>query len=319
MSLHIVIGSGPVGAATARLLAARGEQVRVLTRRGTGPDTAGIEHVAVDAKDATALREATSGAAVIYNCAAPPYWNWPAEFPPLAASVLAAAEFTGAVLAIAGNLYGYAPPNGPLVEELPLTATTKKGRVRAQMWLDALASHQAGRVRVTEARASDYLGAGAVSYLTESVLKPLAAGKRAIVPAALDAPHSWTYTGDVARTLIAVADDERGWGRAWHVPSEPAISVRDIAIRAATLAGVRSPRLTAVSERVLSLSAAFASVRGDEAKMLRALGEVGYQRRHPWVLDSSDATETFGLKPTGLDDSLRETMRSYIQSPSSSA
>ena len=37
MSLHVIVGAGPVGSATARLLAARGEQVRLITRSGSKP------------------------------------------------------------------------------------------------------------------------------------------------------------------------------------------------------------------------------------------------------------------------------------------
>ena len=49
MPLHVVVGAGPVGAATARLLAARGDEVRLLSRRGGGPVLDGVERVAVDA------------------------------------------------------------------------------------------------------------------------------------------------------------------------------------------------------------------------------------------------------------------------------
>jgi nucleoside-diphosphate-sugar epimerase len=48
-------------------------------------------------------------------------------------------------------------------------------------------------------------------------------------PADLDAPHSRTYVGDVARTLIAVAADESAWGRARHVPTPRPMSIRALA------------------------------------------------------------------------------------------
>jgi 2-polyprenyl-6-methoxyphenol hydroxylase-like FAD-dependent oxidoreductase len=41
MSLHVVVGTGPVGSATAQLLAGSGDQVRVITRSGSGPE--GVE------------------------------------------------------------------------------------------------------------------------------------------------------------------------------------------------------------------------------------------------------------------------------------
>ena len=57
---------------------------------------------------------------MLYNCANPAdYTQWEARWPPLAASFLAAAERTGAVYAITGNLYPYGPVDGPLTEDLP--------------------------------------------------------------------------------------------------------------------------------------------------------------------------------------------------------
>jgi nucleoside-diphosphate-sugar epimerase len=300
-SLHVIVGAGPVGSATARLLADRGDQVRLVTRSGTGPDHAGIEKVAADATDAAALAALTSGATALYNCAGPAYHRWPTDWPPLAASLLNAARASGAVLASTGNLYGYGPVDGPMTEQTPLAATGVKGRVRAAMWRDALAAHEAGEVRATEVRSSDYLGAGSQTVLTAQVFPKVLAGARVSVPAELDVPHSWTYVGDVARTLVAVAADERAWGRPWHVPTAPAETIRDLVTRAATLAGAPAPRLSTMPSVVLWLG-------GLASPLVRELRETQYQFRRPFVLDSSAATKTFGIEPTPLDDSLKETI-----------
>src|SRR4051794_32731688 len=105
MSLHVIVGAGPVGTATANLLADRGERVRVVTRRGTGPRRPEVELVAADATDATRLGELAEGAAALYNCASPQYHQWFTDWPPLHRSLLAAAEHSGAVLASACNVY----------------------------------------------------------------------------------------------------------------------------------------------------------------------------------------------------------------------
>lgn len=47
MALHVIVGAGPVGSATARELLSRGHDVRVVTRSGSG--VAGAERVAADA------------------------------------------------------------------------------------------------------------------------------------------------------------------------------------------------------------------------------------------------------------------------------
>ncbi|MEU6009717.1 NAD-dependent epimerase/dehydratase family protein [Streptomyces sp. NPDC047453] len=301
MSLHVIVGAGPVGSATARLLADQGEQVRVVTRRGTGPDHPAVERVAADATDASALGRLCAGATVLYNCAGPPYHRWPVEWPPLAAAFLEAARTSGAVLVSAGNLYGYGPVTGAMTERHPLLATGAKGRVRAQMWADALAAYEAGHVRTTEVRSSDYLGAGTQSLLTMAVLPKALAGVRVSVPAALDAPHSWTYVGDVARTLVAVAADENAWGRAWHAPTAAPVSIRDIITRACALADAPPPRLSTMPAAVLWLG-------GLGNPVIRELRETQYQFRKPFVVDSSAATEAFGIEPAPLDVSLEETI-----------
>ncbi|SNY80279.1 Saccharopine dehydrogenase NADP binding domain-containing protein [Nocardia amikacinitolerans] len=166
MSSHVVIGAGATGSATARLLADSGDRVRLVTRSGSGPVHERIERVAADATDAARLTELTRGAATLFNCAAPPYDRWPTDFPPLAAALLAAAERTGADYVMLGNTYGYGPVDGPVTAELPMAATSAKGLVRARMWHDARAAYEAGRVRVTEVRANDFLGAHAYSPFT---------------------------------------------------------------------------------------------------------------------------------------------------------
>jgi nucleoside-diphosphate-sugar epimerase len=305
MSLHVIVGAGPVGSATARLLAERGDRVRLVTRRGSGPEHPAVERVAADATDADALARLCDGATALHNCAGPPYHRWAADWPPLAASLLAAAERGGAVLVTTSNLYGYGPVEGPMTETTPLSATGVKGRVRAGMWRDALAAHEAGRVRATEVRGSDYLGAGTRSLLTAQVLPRVLAGRRASVPADLDAPHSWTYVGDVARTLVVCADDERAWGRPWHAPTAPPVSFRDLAARACAHAGAPAPRLSVMPTPVFWLG-------GLASPLVRALRETQYQFRRPFVMDSTTTTTTFGLEPTPIADSLRETVDHLI-------
>ncbi|MFE7974018.1 NAD-dependent epimerase/dehydratase family protein [Streptomyces shenzhenensis] len=304
MSLHVIVGAGPVGTATARLLADQGERVRVVTRRGTGPDHPAVERVAADATDAPALARLCAGATALYNCAGPAYHRWPMDWPPLAAAFLEAARTSGSVLVAAGNLYGYGPVTGAMTEQHPLLETGTKGRVRARMWADALAAHKAGRIRTAEVRSSDYLGAGTQSLLTMAVLPKALAGARVRVPADLDAPHSWTYVGDVARTLVAVAADDSAWGRAWHVPSTAPVSLRDITTRACALADAPPPRLSTMPAAVLWLG-------GLGNPLVRELRETQYQFRRPFVMDSSAATEAFAIAPTSLDASLKETIATW--------
>jgi nucleoside-diphosphate-sugar epimerase len=296
MALHVIVGAGPVGAATASLLAERGEQVRVVTRGGGGPEHQAIERVAADATDADRLTTLTEGAAALYNCASPQYHRWLTDWPPIAQALLTAAERTGAVLATASNLYGYGEVDGPITADTPLAATHPKLKLRADMWRDALAAHEAGKIRATEVRASDYVEANSIFGVV--LAKPLRAGKRANVPAALDVPHSWTSITDVARTLVTVAGDERGWGTAWLVPTNPPLTIRQLAARFTEVHGTPPAKLGALPYAVLWTAGLF-------SPMIRELRTTRYQFIRPFVIDSSVTERTFDLPPTDLDSALK--------------
>jgi nucleoside-diphosphate-sugar epimerase len=302
MGQHTIIGAGPIGSGLARRLAERGESVTVVTRSGTGPQHPAIRLVAADASDTDRLSGIAAGSDVLYNCANPANYNaWPKFWPPLAAAILTAAERSGAVLVTMSNLYMYGPVDRPMTEDMPMAAKTVKGSIRAGMWRDALAAHRAGRVRATEVRASDYIESN--SLFSDMVAKKVLAGKKATVPANVDVPHSYTAIADAVTLLSVVGGDERAWGRPWHVPTNPALSIRDLAGKLAAAAGLPAPKVGTMPAAVLFLGAAFDSTA-------RAFLEVRYQHYQPFVLDSSAAEQTFGLRPTPLSTVLGELVAS---------
>ena len=66
MSLHVVVGAGPVGSAVATLLADAGEDVRVVTRSGAGPVHPTVQRITADASDRSRLQQLTMGAVALY-------------------------------------------------------------------------------------------------------------------------------------------------------------------------------------------------------------------------------------------------------------
>ena len=301
--MRVVVGGGPVGTAVTRALVDRGEEVKLVTRSGSGPDLPGVEKVAADATNAEVLSKIATGADTLFSCGGPAYDRWPVDWPPLGASLIETAETTGALLLTTGNLYAYGAPTGPMKEQDPDRPNSVKGEVRAKLWADALAAHQAGRIRTAEVRGSDYLGAGANSFYTIAVLPGVLAGKKTAVPADLDVPHSWTSINDVAATMVAIAGNDQTWGRTWLVPTPAPLSIRELSTRAAALAGVQAPRLSSLSPAVLWLAGLF-------DKQAKGIRELQYQFRKPFVVDSSQAEQTFGIEPVPTDRALEETISS---------
>ncbi|MFI8528340.1 NAD-dependent epimerase/dehydratase family protein [Promicromonospora sukumoe] len=294
---HLVVGAGPIGKHVAALLAGRGSRVTVVSRSGRTTGIDGVEHLALDASDADALSRAAEGTDYLYNCANPAdYTQWERVWPPLAASLLTAAERSGAVYGITGTLYPYGPVDVPISEDLPDAATDHKGVLRARMWADARAAHEAGRIRAVEIRGSDYMGRGVggnghISRLVPSALQ----GKRALMMGRTDLPHTFTDVADAARTLVAAAEDPGAHGRVWHVPSNPPVTQAQALTDVLASAGRPPVRITSL--RGAGLAAAALAV-----PFMREMREIIYQWERPYVLDDAAARARFGIAPTPWEE-----------------
>lgn len=293
---HVIVGAGPIGSALAHLLIDQDKEVTVVSRSGRTINGASAVNVAaVDASDADALTRVTEGAAALYNCANPAsYTTWQDVWPPLASSLLETARATGAVLVTASSLYAYGPVDRPMVEGMPDAATDKKGRIRAKMWADVLAAHQAGEISGVEVRGSDYAGRGAYSHLNRLVPAAMQ-GKTVRVIGDPDQPHSWTDVLDMARTLAAVAENEVTWGRVWHAPTNPPRTQREALTD--VLASVGKPPVP-----VKAIPRWATTVLGKVVPLVRELNDMTYQFTRPYVLDSSAAEAELGLQPTPWDE-----------------
>lgn len=323
--VHVVVGAGAIGSALVRQLGELGHHVKLVTRSGSGPlamgqssasgsstdlaiETVGgvVETIALDATNASELAKIASGAVAIYNCANPRYSQWATAWPPLAASLLSAAETTGAVLVTMSNLYGYADPTEPMTEDSPLAPSSKKGQIRVDMWMAAKASHDAGRSRVVEVRASDFIGAqvGENGHIGDRVVPNVLKGKGVMIVGDPTHLHSWTATEDVARALITVATEPAAWGKAWHVPTAQPVSAAELVARMSQLAGKDPIKVGSIPNLVLGLLGLF-------NKDVKALKEMRYQFDRPFVIDSSAFTKEFGWDHRPLDETLLEVLDAY--------
>lgn len=295
----VILGAGPMGRAIAGILSARGEPVTVVTRkvRDIGP---GIMSRAADLSNLDQAIAACQGADVIYQCAAPPYHQWHAGFPALQKAAFSAAEATGAVLVAIENLYGYGVA-GILHEDLPLAASTRKGLLRARLSQDLLSAHASGRIKAVAGRATDFFGPGVtLSALGDRFWPALLYGKTIDWVGNPDAPHSFSYLPDIAASYVALANTPTAWGRAWHMPALPPVTLREICDMA-TPDGAATIRIRQTPSWLLRALGLFQPAAGE-------LVEMRYMFDKTFVIDHSAFDLQFGTGGQSWDKALTNTL-----------
>ncbi|NNC92606.1 MAG: hypothetical protein HKN80_08955, partial [Acidimicrobiia bacterium] len=166
----------------------------------------------------------------------------------------------------------------------------------------------AGQIRVTAARPSDYFGPRTVASAADyRVFGPAMAGKTARVPGDPDAAHTYTFTADTGRALAILGTDDRADGQAWHVPSPPPLTARELVDKIAAVAGT-SAKTAPLPKFMLRLVGLFNKPAGELVEML-------YEFEQPFVMDSSKFEGVFGVAATRLDEAIETTVGWYRENP----
>ncbi len=300
-TVHVVTGAGPVGSTVALQLADAGQQVRLLTRSGSGPDHPSIERRQVDVSQPDALAEAFAGATAVHHCIHGSAYDarvWRDELPRAERAVLEAAGRVGAVVVFPESLYSYGPVEGPITEDTPRTATGGKLGVRT----DLLAQREASTTPTVSVAASDFYGPRVRNaHAGERMVPTVLAGRTMRVLGSLDQPHSFTYVPDLAAAMIEAARREDLWNSFLHAPTSAPVTQQSLVEMVATAGGVPVPRTSAIPPWVLRAS-------GLVSREMRELAETSYMFTEPFVLDSTGSEHRLGLAPTPMADATARTV-----------
>ncbi|SNT15480.1 NAD-dependent epimerase/dehydratase family protein [Rhodococcoides kyotonense] len=295
--LHVVTGAGPVGWTVAEQLAAKGHDVRILTRSGSGPDHPSIDRRRVDV-ETDDLREHFAGATAIYHCTHVAYEDkvWREKLPKMERRVLDAAA--GTVVVFPESLYSYGYIDGPIREDSPRTATHRKLGVRTEL----LAARDAHATPTVSVAASDFYGPNVLTaHMGDRVVPKILSHNTIRVIANADLPHSFTYVPDFAAAMIEAAATPSSWNTVLHAPTAPAVTQREMIEMFSRAAHAPTPKIGTIPAWMMK---ALAVVPGP----IKELGDTLYQFTHPYVLDSSASETLLGLHPTPLSDGAAATV-----------
>jgi nucleoside-diphosphate-sugar epimerase len=304
--LHVVFGTGPLGLAVMRELIARGKLVRMVNRSGQAKVPGDVAVVQADAIDHASARQACKEASVVYNCIGVDYTKWAEIWPSIMNGIIVGAASANAKLIFADNLYMYGPVSRPMTEDLPYAATTRKGRVRAQIANTLMEAHTSGKVRATIGRGSDFYGRGAlVTAMGERVFSKALSGKAAGVIGNLDMPHTYTYIEDFGRGLVTLGEHEEALGEVWHIPNAETITTRQFLELVFKEAG-KPFKVSVMPKVMVSILSLFVPV-------LREMKEMLYEFEEPFIVDHSKFERAFGANPTPHMQAIRQTLNWFRQ------
>jgi nucleoside-diphosphate-sugar epimerase len=187
MNRALVIGAtGGIGSEVARVLLARGREVRALHRKparaaASNPELTWIQG---DAMNRASVARAAEGMPVIVHGVNPPgYRNWAGLVLPMLDNTIAAAASNGARVLLPGTVYNYGPDAGKAVDEqAPQNPVTRKGRIRVEMERRLQEASERGAAALI-VRAGDFYGPrSGNSWLAQGMVPTAGPVKRIFQP-----------------------------------------------------------------------------------------------------------------------------------------
>lgn len=301
--MNLILGTGPLGMAVMRELVAQKEPVKMISFHGTATVPQGVQVEKADLMDIDQAKRIMKGYKTIFQCAQPPYQKWSELCIPFQDNIILGAMAAGAKLVVAENLYMYGLVKGSMHENSPIAATTKKGKVRADMSRILSKLYEEGSLQVTMGRGADFFGPNVHnSSVGSRLFTSISKGKACTVMGNPDKKHTYTFIDDFGKALVVLSQHDDALGKVWHVPNAETVTTREFIEEAYQIAGFPSD-LRTMGKGMLRLGGLFIPAARESIEML-------YQFEEDFIVDSRKFTERFGVAATPLEIALEKTLHS---------
>ena len=148
---------------------------------------------------------------------------WQQMWPPLVKNVIDACLQYQAKLVFFDNVYAIGGNNvNHITENSPISPTSKKGEVRAEVDRLILDSIEKKRLNAIIARSADFFSVVKdKSFLMNTVYDNLIKGKKAQWFCSAKAIHSVSYTPDLGKGTAILGNTESAFNQIWNLPTDP--------------------------------------------------------------------------------------------------
>jgi nucleoside-diphosphate-sugar epimerase len=287
MSTFALFGAtGSTGATISQALEAAGLSYRVVGRDRAALESAfGTRPLAEIATwnpaDPASVQTAASGVETIFYLVGVPYNHFELH-PQLMRATLDGAIAAGVRrIVLLSPIYSYGHPQTPAVTEShSRNPETFKGKMRKEQEDLVLAAHAAGRIEGTVLRLPDFYGGDPKKSLVGDIFLAALKNRNAMVIGPIDRPHQYAYVADIGPLALALAREDRAYGRAWNFAGSGTITQREFATKVFAAAGKGKPKLMVFNQFMLRVVGLFDPI-------MREFGEMNYLQSTPVLLDDS--------------------------------
>ncbi len=302
METHTLLGAtGNIGMELAKHLHGPSRYIRLVSRKPfkINPDDnlypANLLH-------SEQVNEMMIGTDTAYLVAGVPYSTktWKAQWPLIMKNVIQACINHKVKLVFFDNMYAYDPAMvGNLRENTPMAPKSEKGKVRAQIARAVMEAVEKGKLRAMILRSADFYGPNArQSFLNETVINRIKAGKKPQWLYNKDKKHSFTYIPDAAKTTAFLAQQGDAWDQIWHLPTDPSFPTGQEIVDFLS-AELNQPNAIQV------LSPFLVQALGLFIPQLREIKELRYQLEEDYCFHSSKIQEKYQITPTPMVSGLK--------------
>lgn len=299
--------SGAIGRSIADALRSQGKNYRVVGRsqralaRDFGSDPL-AETVEWNPNDPASVRAAARGVDTIFYLVGVPYNEFQLH-PVIMKQTLDGAIAEGVKrIVLVGTVYPYGrPQTTPVTENHPREPHTFKGQKRKEQEDLLLEADAKGLIRGAVLRLPDFYGPGVENSFLWSAFKAAATGKRAPMVGPVDTPHEFVFVPDVGPVALALAGQERAYGKWWNFAGAGTATQREMAEQIFAAAGSK-PKIMASGKWMLRLAGHF-------NPFMREMVEMHYLLTTPIILDDSALNELLGgVHKTSYADGIKQTL-----------
>jgi nucleoside-diphosphate-sugar epimerase len=307
--MKTILGTGQLGIAVMEALLQNNpnEAILLVNRQGKLATAipANVQLMAADVTNKNEMEAIALQSEVIFSCTDVPYQLWKDFYPATAEALAYALSETNTKLVFADNLYSYGNVAGKeMNEQMPHSAKTKKGKIRAGVINTLLYSGQEFSNRVAFVKAADFIGPRIhKGIFGTDFLHNVYMGKTVRLFGNIDLPHTFTYIKDFALAMINVGTANDTFGQLWHVPNAPALSL-DKWLHLFEVITAKKIKKTLTPKFVIRIAGLFNS-------FIKELYEMAYQFEYPYLVNHDKYVSRFGNHATYPSEIVKETIEWY--------